>query len=83
MSTETQREINATNRWGVGLLIAILVHAGAIFVWAGGIQAEVEQNRNDLNKLEIRINSLDSDIRAILVGIEQVKARLGIIENEP
>lgn len=83
MSEDTQREINATNRWGVGLLIAILIQAGAVFVWAGGIQAEVEQNKNDITKLEARIDSVDTDIRAILVGIEQVKARLGIIENEP
>lgn len=83
MENDTQREINATNRWGIGLLIAILVQAGAIFVWAGGIQAEVQQTKTDISKLETRVNSVDADIRAILVGIEQVKARLGIIENEP
>lgn len=83
MENDTQREINATNRWGIGLLIAILVQASAIFVWAGGIQAEVQQTKTDISKLETRVNSVDADIRAILVGIEQVKARLGIIENEP
>lgn len=83
MSNEVQREINATNRWGVGLLIAILVQAGAIFVWAGGIQAEVEQNKSDLEKLEVRVNNVDADIRNILLGIEQVKARLGIVELQP
>ena len=87
MSMETKmeqladREISATTRWGVGLSITILIQAGALFFWAATIQSQVEQNTKELTKLDARVSTIDNDIRAILIGIEQLKARLGVVEK--
>lgn len=83
MNTDVQREIANTTRWGVSLLIALIVQAGAVFYWAATIDSRVEQNTQDIAKIEQRVDNITDDIRAILVGIEQVKARLGIIEATP
>ena len=74
------REVSATTRWGVGLMVTILIQAGAIFFWAATIQAQVAQNTEDIDALQTKVESIEDDIRDILVGIEQVKARLGIVE---
>lgn len=76
-----QREISATTRWGIGLIITILIQAGAIFFWAASLQSQVAQNTKDITGLQRNVDSLNGDIRAILVGIEQVKTRLGIYED--
>lgn len=83
MNPDTQKEIAATTRWGVSLLAALVIQAGTVFYWAATIQSKVEQNTNDITKLENEVDNITDDIRAILVGIEQVKARLGIIEATP
>ena len=78
----TQREISATARWGIGLFITMLIQGCAIFFWAATIQAEVTQNTKDIDGLQTKVASINDDIRNILVGIEQVKARLGIVEEK-
>ena len=78
----TQREISATTRWGVGMVAAMLMQACAIFFWAATMQAHVDQNSKDITSLQSKVESINDDIRNILVGIEQVKARLGIVEEK-
>ncbi len=83
MNPDTQKEIAATTRWGVSLLVALIIQAGTVFYWAATIQSKVEQNTSDIEKLESEVDNITDDIRSILLGIEQVKARLGIIEAIP
>ena len=81
MSTqETNREISATTRWGIGIILTIAIASASFFIRLGTIENQIQQNIQNIEKNEERINNQDSDIRAILVGIEQVKARLGIVE---
>jgi hypothetical protein len=77
-----RKEISATTRWGVGMMATILIQAAAIFFWAATLQAQTEQNAKDIAALQTKVESINDDIRNILVGIEQVKARLGIVEVE-
>lgn len=63
------------------MIVTLLVQACAIFFWAASLQAQVQSNAEDIIELKQDVNDIDSDIRAILVGIEQVKARLGIVED--
>ena len=79
MSSE-DREISATQRWGMGIILTIAIASMAFFVRLGNLENQINQNTNNIQKNETRINDVDSDIRVILVGIEQVKARLGIVE---
>lgn len=83
MNHDTQKEIAATTRWGVALLVGILAQGAAIFLWAGNLTAKVDQNTADIAEVEERVDNINDDIRSILLGIEQVKARLGIIEANP
>lgn len=80
MEQLAEREISATTRWGIGMMITILIQAAAIFFWAASLQAQTEQNTKDISGLQDKVESINDDIRNILVGIEQVKARLGIVE---
>jgi len=73
-------EISATTRWGIGMMGAILVQAAAIFFWAATIQAQTEQNTKDISGLQTKVDSINVDIRNILIGVEQIKARIGVIE---
>lgn len=82
MEILAEREISATTRWGIGMSITILVQAAAIFFWAATLQAQVSENAKDIETVQTKIESINDDIRNILVGIEQVKARLGIVEVE-
>lgn len=83
MAELTQREeISATHRWIIGLILTIIVQSGAVFFWAASMQAQVNQNTSDIAKVETRVNDIGRDITAILVGIEQVKGRLGIVESD-
>lgn len=75
-----QKELNATHRWVVGLIITLVIQSGAVFFWAATLQASVDQNKKDIASIETKVDSIDDDIRSILIGIEQVKGRLGIIE---
>jgi len=79
MSSE-DREISATQRWGMSIILTIAIASMAFFVRLGNLENQINQNTNNIQKNETRINDVDSDIRVILVGIEQVKARLGIVE---
>lgn len=82
MAELTQREeVNATHRWIIGLVLTIILQSGAVFFWAASMQAQVAQNTSDIAKVETRVDDIGRDITAILVGIEQVKGRLGIVEN--
>lgn len=81
MEQLAEREISATTRWGFGMMITILVQAAAIFFWAASIQAQTEQNTKDISSLQTKVDDINDDIRNILIGIEQVKARLGIVED--
>lgn len=81
MESQIDREISATTRWGIGIILTIAIASASFFVRLGNIENQIEQNINNIQKNETRLNSQDSDIRAILVGIEQVKARLGIVEQ--
>lgn len=82
MNPDVNKEINATTRWGIGIILTIAVASAGFWVQLGNTQTQVYQNTADINKNEIRIDNLNNDIREILVGIEQVKARLGIVEVE-
>ena len=79
-TSSPQKELTATHRWVIGLIIALVVQSGAVFFWAATLQASVEQNKEDIVAIEQKVDSIDDDIRSILIGIEQVKGRLGIIE---
>lgn len=80
MEQLAEREISATTRWGIGMMGTILIQAAAIFFWAATLQAQTDQNTKDIGNLQVDVRSVNEDIREILVGIEQVKARLGIVE---
>ena len=83
MSSLTPREeITATHRWIIGLVLTIILQSGGVFFWAASIQAQVVQNKEDINSLQSQVDNIEQDIRAILIGIEQVKARLGIVEKQ-
>lgn len=83
MTSDVQKEIATTTRWGISLLIGLIIQTGAVFYWAAHLESRVEQNTADIAKVEQRVDDITDDIRAILLGIEQVKARLGIIEASP
>lgn len=51
-----------------------------VFYWASALNSQVEQNTKDIDAVQSDVKSIDRDIRTILVGIEQVKARLGVVE---
>ena len=72
-SSETDREINATTRWGVSTLIVIILQAGAWIYWAASLQVHVDENTKDIAAIQNDVDSIEDDIRDILVGIEQIK----------
>lgn len=82
MNPDVNKEINATTRWGIGIILTIAIASASFWVSLGNTQSQVNQNTLDINRNEVRIDNLNADIREILVGIEQVKARLGIVEVE-
>jgi len=79
MSSE-DREISATQRWGIGIIITIFIASVSVFMRLGNLEQQINQNTNDIKKNDARISLVNNDLRDILVGIEQVKARLGIVE---
>ena len=81
MSSE-DREISATQRWGIGIIITIFIASLSVFMRLGNLEQQINQNTSDIQKNEVRITSVAKDLRDILVGIEQVKARLGIVETK-
>ena len=81
MSSE-DREISATQRWGIGIIITIFIASVSVFMRLGNLEQQINQNTSDIQKNEVRITSVAKDLRDILVGIEQVKARLGIVETK-
>lgn len=81
MTNSPQKELTATHRGVIGLIITIVIQSGAVFFWAATLQASVDQNKEDIAAVEQQVNSINDDIRSILIGIEQVKGRLGIIET--
>lgn len=81
MST-VDREIQATSFWGKINIATVAIACIGGFIWVGAIQAQVESNSADIAKLEEEVGAIERDIRSILIGIEQVKARLGIVEVE-
>ena len=79
MSSE-DREISATQRWGIGIIVTIFIASVSVFMRLGNLEQQINQNTSDIQENEVRITSVAKDLRDILVGIEQVKARLGIVE---
>lgn len=77
-----REEISATHRWIIGLVITIIIQSGAVFFWAATIQAQVAQNEKDIASIQLQVTNINEDIREVLIGIEQIKGRLGIIEAE-
>jgi predicted negative regulator of RcsB-dependent stress response len=75
-----KEELSSTHRWIIGLVAGLILQSGAVFSWAATMQAKVDQNTQDIAAVERRVDDIGQDITAILVGIEQVKGRLGIIE---
>lgn len=65
--------------WGV--IIALTVQVVALVYWASGIEAKTEKNAENIQELQVQVQQVNSDIRAILIGVEQIKGRLGIIES--
>ena len=78
----TDKEIQATSFWGKVNVVTLLLACVSGFIWIGSIQAKVERNTEDIGELKTDIQVVNDDIRAILIGIEQVKARLGIVEDK-
>lgn len=76
----TREELSNTHRWVIGLIVGLVLQSGGVFYWAATLQAKVEENSQDIIAIEERVNDINDDITAILVGIEQVKGRLGIVE---
>ncbi len=70
------QELNSTHRWVIGLFITLIVQSGAVFFWAATLQAQVSQNQKDIAAVEAKVSTIDSDIRTILIGIEEVKGQL-------
>lgn len=79
-SVTPREELSATHRWIIGLIATFIIQSGAVFFWAATLQAEVNQNSKDIIAIEKRVDDIGDDITSILVGIEQVKGRLGIVE---
>jgi hypothetical protein len=75
-----REELSATHRWIIGLIVTFIVQSGAVFFWAATLQAKVDQNSKDIAAVEQRVDDIGDDITSILVGIEQVKGRLGVVE---
>lgn len=84
---ETNTEIQHVDKktfFGVaGILVGLSVAANGYIAISVFNQVDSLEARTDarIAKVEARLDNVDDDIRAILVGIEQVKARLGIIES--
>lgn len=76
--SETDREINATTRWGISTLIVIILQAGAWIYWAASLQVYVDENTKDIVSLQEDVDTIEDDIRNILVGIEAIKAGVGV-----
>lgn len=79
-SNTPREELSATHRWIIGLIVTFIVQSGAVFFWAATLQAKVDQNSKDIAVVEQRVDDIGDDITSILVGIEQVKGRLGVVE---
>lgn len=80
MDTSSREELSATHRWVIGLIGAMIIQGGAVFYWAATLQAQVDQNTKDIDKIDVRVDKIADDINAIRIGIEQLKGRLGIVE---
>lgn len=64
-----------------GVILTITLQIFALVYWASSLNAQVEQHSKDIAELKTDVNAVNTDIREILLGIEQVKARLGIVES--
>lgn len=82
MTEGERKEIGTTQRWGLGIIVTIAIASVAFLVNLGNIQQQVLQNKADIEKNEMRLDALDDKIERILIGIEQLKARLGIVEGQ-
>lgn len=80
--TNQDREIQTTKNWGLAILGAILVPTIGGFIWVGGLENRVSNNEAKIAEVRNEVRSVQNDIRDILVGIEQIKGRLGIIETQ-
>ncbi|MGX7894414.1 hypothetical protein [Tsuneonella sp. HG222] len=80
MSKDNDQGNHQTFRWNInsGVILAIAVQTIAAIFWAASLQSQVYESRDDIAKLESRVDSIDGDIRDILVGIEAIKGKLGI-----
>ena len=69
MTEFTQREeVSATHRWIIGLVLTIIIQSGAVFFWAATIQAQVQQNAENIE------DALTQDQAALIIQqIEQLK----------
>lgn len=68
-----QREISHTTRWGIGIVLTILIQFGAI-VWSGAkLDAQVQQNKTDIEQLSSRLDQG----AAISISREQLDDILG------
>lgn len=77
--------------WIVGGIVTVQIGVNYFMAQSFSSQLRELETRTEtsISRVEARVESndaqlaaVDQDIRAILVGIEQVKARLGIVENE-
>ena len=82
MTDETNREIDATRFWAKILLGALLIPTITGFIWAGKIETRLTQVERQTTENKNDLRTVSNDLRDILIGIEQVKARLGIVEIE-
>lgn len=73
---QEEKEISSTHKWVIGLFLTVIIQSGAVFFWAATIQAQVTQNKEDITKIETKVDDINDDIRAILIGIEELKGQL-------
>lgn len=79
-NTQVDHVPRATFFWVIGVMVSVQIAAnGFIF---SSIDERINRVEQRVEKVENQVQDINTDIRLILIGIEQVKARMGIIEAE-
>jgi hypothetical protein len=67
------KEITNTTRWGVGLLIGLLIQTAGMVWWAAQLDAQVESNTADIQSLDTKLDNS----AAVTISREQIEDLLG------
>lgn len=57
-------------------LFSLIVAIVGIFFRVGVSEAQIQQNKQDIKELQVRVNSVEGDIKAIKEGIDFIKDRV-------